>query len=153
MKQYDMQGTIDQARLMVEEAALSHSDATEWVIIHSQLLDEDTGRCAMSPPMLSMDWDVAKTVFNSLIEAALGARSSVQDQCWLARLEDEETHLRVGVFDEFGPGVPPSEMFLIMDKRRMTQKLYHDMYVRSATGFSEVREMPFPDAPKKPVMH
>ncbi|EHQ9605739.1 hypothetical protein KS527_004496 [Salmonella enterica] len=153
MKQYDMQGTLDQAFQMVDECTLGHADATEWVVIHSQLLDEESGRCAMSPPMLAMDWGVAKTVLNSLIEAAITSRSSVQDQCWLARLEDEPDSLRIGIFDDFGERVPATEIFLLMDKRKLTQKVYHEMYVKSATGTREVREMPFPEPPKKPMMH
>ncbi|ECZ5235302.1 hypothetical protein AH156_20120 [Salmonella enterica subsp. enterica serovar Enteritidis] len=153
MKQYDEEGTIDKAVEMLDQSKLAQTDATEWVIIHSQLLDKETGRCAMSPPMLSMHWDVAKTVYQSLIEAALDARSRTQDECWLALLQDETEVMRAGIFDELGHDVVPQEVFTIMDKRMMTHQLYNDMYVKSATGQREVREMPFPEPPQKRQFH
>lgn len=128
--------------LMAKTSQLADSDAKEWLVLHSYLTDKETGKCAISPPMLALTWDMAVTVFDSLIEAALGNMGRKQGEAFLARLEDTEASLRVGIFAEMSEKAYPEEVFMLLDRRAMTMELYTDMYLKGTTGGTFVAEIP-----------
>lgn len=142
----------DQAATFAEFANVGKGNATEWVVIHMQLIDEETGRCAVSPPMCAMTWEMGKTIFNSLIEAALISLRTRQ-HIWLAKLEDSPAALRVGFFPEKRADVVPVELVVLMDKRELTAELYEEMYLKDANCKTFVRELPLPEAAPKKTFH
>ncbi|EMD0638828.1 hypothetical protein VPZ60_004244 [Salmonella enterica] len=154
MKRPDCNDALVQASAITEHCQLSKGDAVEWVVMHSQLIDPEEHRCAVSPPMLALNWDVARTVFNSLLEAALVQLQQNQDEAWLAKMMDTHSRLQLGLFHEYGPGAIPQELFILMDRRELTAEMYDDLYISGRTGTVEVRELPMPDAAtKKTVLH
>ncbi|ENQ1546089.1 hypothetical protein ACEOHC_003901 [Salmonella enterica] len=126
-----------------ETSELSRSDATEWLIFHSYLIDEKTGRCGISPPMLALTWDMALTVFNALMKESLAKMAETYDRAYFARLENSPEQLRVGVFAKMGEGYPVEGMML-MDRRNLTMDLYNEFYVNGSTGETTVVAMPDP---------
>ena len=145
--------SLEQARQIIDNCELSRSDATEWLVLHSQLTDPDQRRCAVSPPMLALDFGVAKNIFHSLVHAALEGLSRTHEQAWLAKLVDEGERLQMGIFTEYGPQAVPVEIFILMDRKGLSWEMYDDLYVKGSTGYTEVREMPLPETPKPTVMH
>lgn len=143
----------------IATSQLKDSDATEWVIFHSYLVDPETGRCAISPPMLALNFDIAQTVFNSLLENGLEAMRQQFDQAYFARMVDDNDEMRVGIFAEMGEKQYPQEIMIIMDRRKMTYELYDQLYIHSATGKTTVSEItirekePSTFPPEKPVIH
>lgn len=152
MKRPDSNEALFQARNITEQCVLSKGDAVEWVVVHSQLTDMENSRCAVSPPMLALDWGVAKTVFNSLLEASLEHMRHTHSEAWLAKLVDDDERLQLGLFTEYGPQAVPQELFILMDRKALTWEMYDDLYVSGGTGGVEIRELPLPEA-KKAVLH
>lgn len=134
---------------------LAQSDTQEWLIFHSFLSDEDSGKCAISPPMLALTWEMAQTVFNSLLEAALENMSQQYDRAYFARIEDSGTELRVGVFDQLNEQAYPKEVISLMDRRALSMELYRKYYYEHATGITTVSELPMPTRAQaaKTVIH
>ncbi|EIP9221060.1 hypothetical protein LT875_002507 [Salmonella enterica] len=123
-----------------ETSELAKSDATEWLIFHTYLIDPETGRCGISPPMLALTWDMALTVFNALMNESLANMSERYDRAYFARIENSPEQLRVGVFAKMGEGYPVEGMML-MDRRHLTLELYKQFYEHDATGETTVVEM------------
>ena len=148
--------TPEDAGEFLKSSALSQSDAKEWVVIHSFLVSEEEKRCCVSPPMLAMKWEMAETVFNSLLEEGLMnvARNNEGD-AYMCRMTDEVDAYRVGIFSRYGTEEVPKEVLAIMDRRALTDELYYELYLRDGVGETTVHEMTIvpPAAPTKPVLH
>ncbi|EGD6457271.1 hypothetical protein IAJ44_004332 [Salmonella enterica] len=146
---------LEDQNLLVE-SELAKSDASEWVIIHSFLVDKEERRCCVSPPMLALKWQIAETVFNSLLkEGLMNVARQAEGHAWLARLNNEKDVFRVGIFKEHDPEGVPEEVLMLMDRRSLTDEIYHDLYVKDTTGEVSVVEVPLhaPKVPPKPVYH
>ncbi|ELK5289361.1 hypothetical protein Q6670_004028 [Salmonella enterica] len=152
MKRPDNDDALHMARNITKQCLLTKGDAVEWVVMHSQLVDSEESRCAVSPPMLALDWEVARTVFNSLLEASLEHMRNMYSEAWLAKLVDDSERLQLGLFTEYGPQAVPQELFILMDRKALTPEMYDDLYISGRTGKVEVRELPLPEM-KKTVLH
>ncbi|EAM1616291.1 hypothetical protein EU642_21890 [Salmonella enterica] len=148
--------TPEDAGEFLKSSELSQSDAKEWVVIHSFLVDEDERRCCVSPPMLAMKWEMAETVFNSLLEEGLMnvARNNEGD-AYMCRMTDEKDAYRIGIFSRYGTEEVPKEVLALLDRRALTDELYYELYLRDGVGETTVHEMTIvpPAAPTKPVLH
>ncbi|ENE5752126.1 hypothetical protein ACFLMW_003806 [Salmonella enterica] len=146
---------IDDIGVFIRDSALAGSDATEWVIIHSFLIDEDKGRASVSPPMLAMKWNMGTVIFNSLLEEAMRNTAINYRDAYLAVLDNEKDVFRLGIFPEKRTDIYPLEVIAMMDRRMLTDDMYFDLYLKEGPGETQVFEMPInpQQAPKGPVLH
>ncbi|EAB4417321.1 hypothetical protein D7B12_17985 [Salmonella enterica] len=155
MKQVDPKDMASALKAFARDSALAKSDATEWLVFHSYLIDAETGRCGISPPMLALTWDVAVVVFNSLLEESLSKMSREHNRAYFARLTNDPDELRVGVFPEMltpeGGGTFPLEAMMIMDRRKLTMDLYNEFYAHHVTGDMSVLEIADPSESYSPL--
>ncbi|EPT1451898.1 hypothetical protein ACVOZ6_003486 [Escherichia coli] len=155
LKETELEDMPEALEQFVETCELRKSDATEWLVFHSYLIDDNSGRCGISPPMLALTWDMAKVVFNSLLEEALENMSRNYDRAFFARMENSPEQLRVGVFPKMGEGFP-IEAIMLMDRRCLTMELYDKFYVQHNTGEMVTKEMRDPCNPAdkpKAILH
>ncbi|EBA6160823.1 hypothetical protein BIW22_24865 [Salmonella enterica] len=142
----------DQVGLFAQESKLATSDATEWVVIHSYIPDNETERCCVSPPMLALKWEMAQVVFNSLLEESVMNTARKHGDAFICQFNDDPDVLRLGVFKEYGHHVQPEEVMMLMDRRALTDELYFEMYLKDGPGDTVVMEMPVrPEA--APIVH
>lgn len=155
----DYEAMPEELANFIATSQLKESDATEWLIFHSYLVDHKTGRCAISPPMLALNFDVAQTVYNSLLENGLESMRQQYDQAYFARMVDNSDEMRVGIFAELNEKQYPLEVMIIMDRRKMTYEMYDQLYIHSTTGKTTVSEFairekePSTFPPEKPILH
>ena len=114
----------------VENAPVGQTDTMEWVVIHST-------PDSLSPPMLAKNWEQAKLLFNSVLDASLMMLAGETSCAAVVCLESNPERLRLGVFTQYGRRAVPNQMFLLMDKRQLTQELYDKWYL---DGHSEPHE-------------
>ncbi|EDL8063714.1 hypothetical protein CTA21_16305 [Salmonella enterica] len=147
MKPTDVNEMPAALETFARSSELAQTDAAEWLVFHSFLIDEESGRCGISPPMLAMTWDMAQTVFNSMLQESLAKMSEQYDQAWFARMVNTPQELHVGVFPKQGEGYP-LEVMMLMDRRHMTMERYKEFYEKHATGETTVMEMRDPSHPR-----
>ena len=146
----------DQSPDVIKGCELSKSDATEWVVIHSFLVSEDEKRCCVSPPMLALKWEMAQVVFNSLLrEGLMNTAQRGDGNAYLCRLNNEKDVFRVGIYNECDPEAVPEEVLMVMDRRSLTDEIYHELYIKDGIGETAVMDVQIvpPVEPAKPVLH
>ncbi|EIW6162783.1 hypothetical protein MF451_003780 [Salmonella enterica subsp. enterica serovar Saintpaul] len=146
---------IDDIGTFARESKIAASDAKEWVVVHSFLVDEEKGRASVSPPMLALKWEMAQVIFNSLLEQGMRNTAMERHDAYLAVLNDENDVFRLGIFPEKRTDVFPLEVLMLLDRRSLTDEMYYDMYLKEGPGETAVFDVQInPDhAPKGPVLH
>ncbi|EHS7647088.1 hypothetical protein KWH26_003698 [Salmonella enterica] len=145
----------DDIGVFLRDAKIASATATEWVVVHSYLVDEEAGRASVSPPMLALKWDMAAVIFNSLLEEGMRNTAIRHRDAWLAVLNNEDDVFRVGIFSKKGPDEYPEEVLMCLDRRSLTEEMYYDMYLKEGPGETIVQDVPIfaKDAPAKPQLH
>ncbi|EON2339005.1 hypothetical protein ACLLKL_001975 [Escherichia coli] len=146
---------IDDIGTFIRDSVLAGSDATEWVIIHSFLIDDEAGRASVSPPMLAMKWNMGTVIFNSLLEQGMRNVAMTHTDAYLAIMNNEKDVFRLGIYTEKRTDIYPVEVLAMIDRRSLTDEMYHDLYLKEGPGETQVYEIPInpAQAEKEPVLH
>ncbi|ECN9265181.1 TPA: hypothetical protein ACODIZ_003623 [Salmonella enterica subsp. enterica serovar Newport] len=146
---------VDDLGSFVRESKIAASGCSEWVIVHSFLIDEDKGRASVSPPMLALKWEMAQVIFNSLLEEGMRNVAVHFSDAYLAVMDNHDDMFRLGIFPEMSTEVYPLEVLMLLDRRSLSDEMYYDLYLKEGPGETKVYEVPIDPntAPKPTTLH